>query len=143
MQQSVLIVNLEHEESASLCRLLQEADYAAQTLNSPAELKSWLSEKSCVAVIIDIDSVAVNNRTLRDLVSAHPAIPFLCISKERFHPDLRDTIRNHIYACLTKPIDPDELGYWLKCIRKDERELKAGLAFNDNLGSRRRRNGKG
>ena len=125
-QREVLIVNVDPEDSAGICRLLHEADYAAQILDSPAELKSRLSEKSCVAVIIDIDSVAVNNRTIRDLVSAFPAIPFLCISKERFHPDLSDTIRNHIYACLTKPIDPDELSYWLKCISKDERKLPAG-----------------
>ena len=119
-QREVLIVNVDSEESAGICRMLHEADYATQILDSPAELKSRLSEKSCFAVIIDIDTVAVNNRTIRDLVSAFPAIPFLCISKERFHPNLSDSIRNHIYACLTKPIDPDELSFLLKSIRKDE-----------------------
>jgi hypothetical protein len=39
---------------------------------------------------------------------------------------LRDSIRDHIYACLTKPIDPDELVYWLKCIREDDRSLTVG-----------------
>lgn len=122
-KKAVLVVNADPEESASICRLLQEADYTAQTLNSPAELKDRLREKGCMAVIMDIDSVAVDNRTIRELASMFPAVPFLCISKERFHPQLKDSIRNHIYACLTKPIDPDELSYWLKCIRADDRSL--------------------
>jgi DNA-binding NtrC family response regulator len=125
-QKAVLIVNADPEESACICRLLQEADYTARTLNSLAELKNRLSEKSCIAIIMDIDSAAVDNRTIRDLASAFPTIPFLCISKERFHPQLRDSIRNHIYACLTKPIDSDELRYWLRCIRKDDREPTVG-----------------
>ena len=79
-----------------------------------------------MAVIIDLDSVAVDNRTIRSLALQFPKIPFLCLSKERFHPELKDSIRDHIYACLIKPIDPDELGYWLKCIREDDRSLTIG-----------------
>ena len=123
---AVLIVNADPEECAGLARLLQEEDWIAKTVGSPAELKNRLKQKSCAAVIMDLDSVAVDNRTIRDLASTFPTIPFLCISKERFHPQLGDSIRNHIYACLTKPIDPDELRYWLKCIREDDRELPAG-----------------
>jgi len=33
---------------------------------------------------------------------------------------LKDAIRNHIYACLTKPVDMDEITYWLRCIREDQ-----------------------
>jgi DNA-binding NtrC family response regulator len=125
-QQSVLIFNTDPEERASIFRLLQEADYTAETFNSPTELKNRLRQKSCIAVIMDIDSVAADNRTIRELASSYPATPFLCISKERFHPQLSESIRNHIYACLTKPIDPDELGYWLKCVREDGREPTVG-----------------
>lgn len=125
-QKAVLIVNADPEESAGISRLLQEAGCIAQTLTSPAELKNRLSMKGCIAVILDIDSVAVDNRTIRDLAASFPTIPFLCISKERFHPQLGDSIRNHIYACLTKPVDADEVNYWLRCIRKDDREQPVG-----------------
>jgi two-component system, NtrC family, response regulator GlrR len=125
-QKAVFIVNADPAESADISLQLQAAGCVTQAAGSPAELRNQLSEKSCIAVIMDIDSVAVDNRTIRDLVSAFPTIPFLCISKERFHPELRDSIRNHIYACLTKPIDPDELTYWLRCIRADDREPTVG-----------------
>ena len=125
-QKTILFMNADPEESAGISFLLKETDFSAQSVASPSELKKKLKDAIFMAVIIDLDSVAVDNRTIRDLASAFPSIPFLCISKERFHPELRDSIRNHIYACLTKPIDPDELGYWLKCIREDDRGLTVG-----------------
>ncbi|MCK5196674.1 MAG: hypothetical protein KAQ71_22875, partial [Desulfobulbaceae bacterium] len=73
-----------------------------------------------LAIIIDIDSVAVDNRVIRELTVSYPEIYFLCTSKDRFHPELKDAICYHIYACLTKPVDPDELVYWLRSIYKDE-----------------------
>jgi DNA-binding NtrC family response regulator len=125
-QKTILIMNADPEESAGISFLLQDADFKTQSVAAPAELKHKMKEASFMAVIIDLDSVAVDNRTIRDFASAFPTIPFLCLSKERFHPELKDSIRDHIYACLTKPIDPDELNYWLKCIREDDRSLTVG-----------------
>jgi CheY-like chemotaxis protein len=122
----VLVVNADSEESPGISRQLHEAGCLAQTVGSPAELKVLLRAKACMAVIMDIDSVAMNNRTIRELAAAFPAIRFLCLSKERHHPELKDSIRDHIYACLIKPIDPDELDYWLRCIREDDRGPTVG-----------------
>ena len=90
----------------------------AKTVASPVELKNLLKEKF-MAVLMDIDSVAVDNRVIRELAADCPATPFLCISRERVHPELKDAISNHIYACLNKPVDQDELRYWMKCIKED------------------------
>jgi two-component system, NtrC family, response regulator GlrR len=125
-QKTILFMNSDPEESTGISFLLEEADFSTQSVASPAELKKRMKEASFMAVIIDLDSVTVDNRTIRDLASQFPTTPFLCLSKERFHPELKDSIRDHIYACLTKPIDPDELGYWLKCIREDDRSLTVG-----------------
>jgi DNA-binding NtrC family response regulator len=122
----VFVVNAGSEDSSGISHLLREFGCFAQTVASPAELKVLLKHKPCMAVIMDIDSVAVDNRTIKDLASAFPAIPFLSLSKERLHPELKDSIRDHLYACLTKPIDPDELNYWLNCIQRDDRGLTVG-----------------
>jgi len=37
----------------------------------------------------------------------------------------KDAICYHIYSCINKSVDPDELFYWLKCIYQDE--LDAGI----------------
>jgi DNA-binding NtrC family response regulator len=125
-QETLLLLNADPEESAGISFLLVEAGFLAHSVASVSELKEKLKSASFMAVIIDLDSVAVDNRTMRELATQLPDTPFLCLSKERFHPELKDSIRDHIYACLTKPIDPDELGYWLKCIRKDDRSLTVG-----------------
>jgi len=123
---TILLMTANPEEIAGIAHLLKEADFNTQPVTSSSGLKKKLKDASFIAVIMDLDSMAVDNRSIKDLALQFPTIPFLCISKERFHPELKDSIRDHIYACLTKPIDPDELNYWLKCIRKDDRSLTTG-----------------
>jgi DNA-binding NtrC family response regulator len=123
---AILFMNTNPEESAGISFALKEADLTVQSAASPADLKIKMKENSVIAVILDLDFVAMDNRTIKDLTSQFPTVPFLCLSRERFHPELKDSIRDHIYACLTKPIDPDELNYWLKCIREDDRHSKIG-----------------
>jgi two-component system response regulator GlrR len=125
-KKAVLLMNASPEESAGIALLLEQADLIPQSVATPSELKTKIKDASFLAVIMDLDSVGIDNRTVKELASAFPSIPFLCLSKERFHPELKDSIRDHIYACLTKPIDPDELNYWLKCIREDKRGLTVG-----------------
>lgn len=120
-QKTILLMDADPEEIAGISHLLEEADFNTLAVISASELKKKLEDASLIAVIMDLDSMRVDNRGIKDLALQFPNIPFLCISKERFHPELKDSIRDHIYACLTKPIDPDELKYWLKCIRKDDR----------------------
>jgi len=113
-------MNADPEESTGISFLLKEADFSTQSVVSPSELKKKLKEASFTAVIIDLDSVAVDNRTIRDLALQFPKNPLLFVSKERFHPELKDSIRDYVYACLTKPIDSEELNYWLKSIQEDK-----------------------
>lgn len=119
-QKKILFMNADPEESTGISFLLKEADFSTQSVVSPSELKKKMKEASFMAVIIDLDSVAVDNRTIRDLALQFPNIPFLFVSRERFHPELKDSIRDYVYACLTKPIDPEELNYWLKSMQEDK-----------------------
>lgn len=119
-KKTILFMNTDLEESTSISFLLKEADFSTLSVASPAELKKKMREASFTAVIIDLDSVAVDNRTIKDLALQFPTISFLFVSKERFHPELKDSIRDYVYACLTKPIDSEELNYWLKSIQEDK-----------------------
>jgi DNA-binding NtrC family response regulator len=125
-KKAILLMNADPEESAGIAHMLKEADFKAQSVTTSSELKKNLEDARFIAVIMDLDSMPMDNRSIKDLALQFPSAHFLCISKERFHPELKDSIRDHIYACLTKPIDPDELKYWLKCIREDDRKPKVG-----------------
>ena len=120
MQKDILLMDADSLGSASLLALLSGQEYETQRVGSMAELRHKLGEEKFMAVLMDIDSVAVDNRVIRELAADYPATPFLCISRDRIHPELKDAIRNHIYACLTKPVDMDEITYWLRCIREDQ-----------------------
>jgi two-component system, NtrC family, response regulator GlrR len=120
MQKDILLMDADPLGSAGLLALLSGQDYETQRVSSLAELRHKLAEEKFIAVLMDIDSVVVDNRAIRELAANFPATPFLCLSRDRVHPELKDAIRDHIYACLTKPVDMDEITYWLRCIREDQ-----------------------
>ena len=110
-------------DSAALCRMIEKRRLRSNICCDLEELQDCLSE-CCLAAILDIDKVPLDNRTIRELTLAHPGTCFFCTSKERFHPDLKDAICYHLFACLHKPVDPDELDYFLKCIIDENAESR-------------------
>ena len=124
--QTVLVVSgSDNSELQEMSNLIQAKGYRCVKAASIEELMSRTGSVEYLALIIDVDSVAVNNRMIRDLKVIFPGIEFLCISGTRFHPNLQEAISHHFYACLLKPVDPDELFYWLKCIRENEPDTRA------------------
>ena len=120
MKKIILLMDADPLGSAGLLALLSGQDYETQRVGSLTELRHTLAKEKFMAVFMDIDSVAVDNRVIRELAADFPVTPFLCMSRERVHPELKEAISNHIYACLTKPVDMDEIIYWLRCIREDQ-----------------------
>ncbi|MBC8439414.1 MAG: hypothetical protein H8D87_06995 [Deltaproteobacteria bacterium] len=115
----IVIVGKDDYGYQSLTQLLQEEAYNGIIVKSIPALEVYLSENECMAVLIDIDTVPVENRTVRELTIKYPQSPLLCMSDTKYHPDLKETICYHVYACINKSIDPDELFYLLRSIRDD------------------------
>ncbi len=120
MEKKVLVVDADQEQCEQLCDLLAGENYQTVPLHSFSVLESTLKQTPCRTIIVDIDTIEVDNRTIRDVVLKNPGIYFLCLSRDRFHPELKDAICYHIYACINKPIDTDELFFWLRSIYEDE-----------------------
>jgi DNA-binding NtrC family response regulator len=119
-EKGILVVDENEQSSQELCNILKSQHYPTTATHFLSELEPCIEKEDHVAVIIDIDSVPVDNRSIRNLALKHPGMRFLCTSKDRFHPELKDAICYHIYACLNKPVDPDELLYWIKSIYEEE-----------------------
>ena len=119
MEKRVIMLDADQEQCHQFCQLLEKGHYAATPMHSIENLATCLCEGDCLAVIIDIDTVPVDNRTLRDLTIKYPGVYLFLLSQDRFHPELRDAICYHIYACINKPVDPDELFYWLRSIHEN------------------------
>ncbi len=128
MKKTILVLDAEPTECRNLCDLLAKERYTAIPVRSLADLKEYLLTESYIAVVIDIDSIPIDNRTIRKLVLDNPGMHILCVSKDKFHPKLKDAICYHIYACLNKPVDPDELLYFLRSIYENETDLENQFA---------------
>lgn len=116
MQRAVVVLDADATNCRDLCSLVEKIDCRAYAQNSLSGMEALLRKNECMVVLIDIDSVPIDNRTIREMTLKYPGVYFLCMSVERFHPDLKEALCYHIYACINKPIDPDEVHYWLRSI---------------------------
>ena len=115
----IIIVGKNKSEGNRVIKLIDEKKYKGITVNSISTLEKLLLKKAYMAVLIDIDTIPVKNRELRDLTLKFPESSFLCMSKDKYHPKLKEAICYHIYACINKPVNSDELFFLLRSIRDD------------------------
>ena len=74
-------------------------------------------------VLLDLDTLPVSNVVIRAFKRKFPQIPMLAMSWQNFHPDLKESLSTSVNACLSKPVDPDELEFWLENLHEGQ-ELK-------------------
>jgi DNA-binding NtrC family response regulator len=118
----ILVLDAKSRRCIKLCATLEEEHYQAMPIHSLKNLKKHLQESICLAVVMDIDTVSIDNRLIKELATKNPGVYFIAISKDKYHPELKDAICHHIYACLKKPVDTDELLYWLRSIEENNVE---------------------
>ena len=116
MKKEVVVLDTDQKQADYLCRLLEEQQYETASLDSLEMLDSFLEGSECRALIINLDNLAVTNKFLRDIKRKKPTLNIIAISERQFHPELEEGIRDHISVCLAKPVESDELIYWLKSI---------------------------
>lgn len=119
MKKGIAVVDSDQGQCRRLCSLLEKNRYSTISMHSIQYLEANLKQSSCAAVILDIDTVPVDNRTVRELTIKFPEVYFFCLSEKPLHPELKDAICYHIYACINKPVDLDELFYWLRSINEN------------------------
>ena len=124
MQKAVLVLDANKKQCRELCELLDSGQFKATALYSTRNLEKSIKDTGCQAIFWDIDTVSVDNRTVRELTIKFPGVYFFCLSRHPFHPELQDAICYHIYACINRPVDPDELFYWLRSINENESDSR-------------------
>jgi DNA-binding NtrC family response regulator len=120
IHKKVFILDSDTDQSKAFCDLLEAENYFADIVSSLVHLHDYLAKELCLAVFIDVDTVSVTNRDIRELSVEYPSVYFFCLSKEKVHPELKDAIGQYVYACINRPIDLDELHYWLRTISAED-----------------------
>ena len=120
MRRTVVVLSSHRSENEEMSNLLASHDLVVESIYTIDHLESWLEKQDSLAVFIDTDSIALDNKTIRQLNRKFPSVNLLLFSAKRIHPDLKEAIGQYVYACISKPIDPEEVSYWLKCIQDDD-----------------------
>lgn len=120
MQKKIIVLDTDEARCSALCALIEQNNYPAVPIHSIGMLEQCFETQDCLGVFIDVDTVSLTNRDIRQFALKCPRTYIFCVSKYQFHPELKEAICDHIYACLNRPIDPDELFYWIRSIYQDD-----------------------
>jgi len=112
----IVVIDRDLQNGQQFCTLLKKLNYSAVLISVWEDLEKKLAQGFQTAVILDLDSVAVPSAGVRALRKKFPRLHILGVSRRSLHPGMEELIRSHIYACLRKPVDEDELLFWLKSI---------------------------
>ncbi len=124
MKKSIMVIDANKEQRRELCKLLEASQFNAIEKASAHNLDRLIKDSGCRAIFWDIDTVPADNRIIRELTTNFPNVTFFCLSGQPIHPELKDAISQHIYACLSRPIDADELFFWLRSIEENHTNSK-------------------
>jgi DNA-binding NtrC family response regulator len=116
MEKEVVVLDTDKKQCKSLCDLLTDHEYLSTAMSSYIKMDQYLGDSDCRAIILNLDNVSVTNKSLKHLKRKNPSVSIIAVSERQFHPELEEALREYISACLAKPVDPDELTYWLKTI---------------------------
>jgi len=116
MNKLVVVLDADKKQRNTLCTLLTDNKFQTAPMSSLSEMEQHLEQTDCRAVIVNLDTVSATNKIFRTLKKKKPAMSILALSERQFHPELEESLREYISVCLGKPVDTDELIYWLKSI---------------------------
>lgn len=112
----VAVVDADERYCGELCALLEQSHIPVAPLYSLEDLPGHLSREQVGVLIVNLDTLPVDNNFFRKLKKENPDLFILCLSSRTYHPELQEAMGSHIYASLAKPFNPEELFYWLKTI---------------------------
>ncbi len=119
MNETVVVASsVEHLEE--VCAAVPKM-YRIIECGSSSKLADLINDNAARLLILDLDSISVDNKFLRKLKTENPDLSILAVSVKTMHPELRESISSYIHACLTKPLDAEELRFWLRSITHDYR----------------------
>jgi len=123
MEEPIVVVNGNEAACLELCSSLQKEHFRTTPVHSLMALEGEFQKTLCRVVILDLDNLPVDNRFFRELKRKNPRVHIVGLSSRPFHPELEEAMSRHISSCLSKPVDMEELLYWLKSVCQEETKV--------------------
>lgn len=109
MKTEIIVLTGDDREGDNLCGILRKRRFHVTLLHQAGGLEEYLRANDCRLLLIDLDTIPADKMVFRKLKKIQPNIDIIVLSSRSFHPELKEALSTHIYACLSKPIDEDEL----------------------------------
>lgn len=116
VKQDVIVFDSNETACSGICSLLSARDYRALPVNSLIGLPAAIEATDCNVLIVDLDNLSVDGKWFKDLKRQKPSLCIMVLSGRSFHPELQEAMRRDIYVCMQKPVDQNELVFWLKSL---------------------------
>ena len=116
MKKGIVVLDNDPNTGNEVSEILTEQPFQVAHVKSLADCQTHLRQHPCCVLLLDLDTVDVDNRAIVQLKRNHPTLNIIAKSRRKFHPELEESLRSHIFACLTKPLDPTELRFWLRSL---------------------------
>jgi DNA-binding NtrC family response regulator len=113
---NVLVIDPDKKHRRGFRQVLASIPLSADFYESIDSLPTRLDISRYRAVIIDLDDQMPSKATFETWRRKNIHMNIMGFSSKSFHPDHGDIIGQHLFACLKKPVDPDELAFLLKSI---------------------------
>ncbi|UCD80143.1 MAG: response regulator [Desulfobacterales bacterium] len=120
MKKEVLVLDPDERQSQNLCGMLTANEYTPIAMKSLVDMRRYIEENDCHAIILNLDMVTVTNKGFKEFKRKNPLLNIIALSERQFHPELEEAFREYISVCLAKPLDTDDLVYWLKTIFEND-----------------------
>ena len=116
VEKEIVVLDANEKQCNGICSFLDDLDYRAIPMYSVSDMYEFIQKTHCGLLILDLDTTEVDKALFRKLKRTKPSLDILGVSSRSFHPELEEAMSNHIYACLSKPLDEEELLYWVKSL---------------------------
>jgi len=116
MEEEILVLDADDTQCNELCTILKDLDCRATPTSTLQDFKTYMDSGEYRVVILDLDSLSFDKNFFIKLKKIKPTIQIMGLSSRPFHPELEDVMSRHIYACLSKPVDEEELAFWIKSL---------------------------
>jgi len=118
MKKEIVVLQADRKQSSSLCDFLHELNYRTKPLYTTDMLLKEIKPGRQQVLILDLDTVPTDKSLFRKLNKTNPSLTIVRLSNRTFHPELEEAMSCYIYACLSKPLDEEELAFWIKSMLK-------------------------
>lgn len=121
MNASVILFEVDKQDLADLTIAFAAKGFTVLMCSSLSELESCCGQNDQCVAVLDLDNAVITNRMLRDLKQKLPFLQIIGISSRPFHPELKESMTSYLCACVSRPVDLEELIYLTRSFIHDLR----------------------